>query len=757
MNNRFLYIFSYISLIFYGLSNNVHAQQLEAISYRLAQGLVGERGLEVLQDSSGFIWINTSNGVSRFDGIEFRNFKEYINHLIMTDDQRILAVTNEGLKQLHYEVDSIYFETLLPHKDKLTKFSLFYPNWVYEDHQQDLWVTENETVALLQNKQVKKRYKTGAGKLFFVQADTNYMFLFSEQGDIFRYQFQNQQFQKLDFDLPNTEILTAFSPEKGKIWLGGHQVIELHVKNGNLTLHQISDNYSASFTCFLKRREGTLLAGSKDHFIYQVDTVGDFKFLKYGELAENPHYGEGELSSLYEDRDDNIWVTSTIGVALLQEPTFAHLWNLPRAYLGNVAMQIGSKKYVSVDGLFRVDDLENGQKKTVPIPLGDYISSGLTFRGDSQMVVGTTDGHILLLENEQIVQDYDFSERGLAVFNLFVDSKNNIWALQRPKKNYNGILKITLEGEIEEYTVEQGMLTNALQIKEKDGVIYVSGIGAKTGLFRYTYATNRFENMMPDLPPEGKNWSHFEVHDFEVLENENFLLATTHGLLGINQGKMRRILANNPRFRTEIRSILSDPQDGGIWLATDRYGILKYYDDDHFYKFNAHTGVANSMSYRALKLDKNGRLWAGSAESVYYQQKEIKQQKTRKPLFISLKMNGNKVDWRAGLKTFDYDTELEATFILADYPAHQVIYEERVFHEKDQEYTPWVSYGENMRLRLPQFSEGKHIVEIRAKKVGAYEYSDILSYEFDIQKVWYKTSFAVTLFFLSIVAVLFLA
>ena len=43
-------------------------------NYTTDQGLPSSETYQTIQDSKGYIWISTDNGVSRFDGYEFRNF-----------------------------------------------------------------------------------------------------------------------------------------------------------------------------------------------------------------------------------------------------------------------------------------------------------------------------------------------------------------------------------------------------------------------------------------------------------------------------------------------------------------------------------------------------------------------------------------------------------------------------------------------------------------------------------------------------------
>jgi len=64
------YCFSLICLDF----NPSPAQIMPFLNYTVADGLAGNRVLSVMQDSSGFMWFGTLNGISRFDGHQFISY-----------------------------------------------------------------------------------------------------------------------------------------------------------------------------------------------------------------------------------------------------------------------------------------------------------------------------------------------------------------------------------------------------------------------------------------------------------------------------------------------------------------------------------------------------------------------------------------------------------------------------------------------------------------------------------------------------------
>ncbi len=56
-------------------ATGAHAERLPLRSYTVTNGLASNRTTRLLQDSRGFLWVGTIEGLSRFDGREFRTFR----------------------------------------------------------------------------------------------------------------------------------------------------------------------------------------------------------------------------------------------------------------------------------------------------------------------------------------------------------------------------------------------------------------------------------------------------------------------------------------------------------------------------------------------------------------------------------------------------------------------------------------------------------------------------------------------------------
>ena len=79
----------------------MQAQQVNFIKYTVYDGLVANPVRCIYQDSKGFIWIGTYEGLSRYDGYKFTNYTtinglshNVINSIIESDGKLLIAENN---------------------------------------------------------------------------------------------------------------------------------------------------------------------------------------------------------------------------------------------------------------------------------------------------------------------------------------------------------------------------------------------------------------------------------------------------------------------------------------------------------------------------------------------------------------------------------------------------------------------------------------------------------------------------------------
>lgn len=84
--------------------NYLDAGHLPTKSYTIFDGLANDRVNKIVRDSRGFLWFCTGEGLSRFDGFEFKNYTQAqglpnrnINDFFETKDGDLLVATTNGL------------------------------------------------------------------------------------------------------------------------------------------------------------------------------------------------------------------------------------------------------------------------------------------------------------------------------------------------------------------------------------------------------------------------------------------------------------------------------------------------------------------------------------------------------------------------------------------------------------------------------------------------------------------------------------
>ena len=76
-NTRYILIF--IFSIFYMAKTYGQYSMENFRKYTTKQGLASNHITGIIQDTFGYLWVGTQNGLQRFDGLEFENIKIPVN------------------------------------------------------------------------------------------------------------------------------------------------------------------------------------------------------------------------------------------------------------------------------------------------------------------------------------------------------------------------------------------------------------------------------------------------------------------------------------------------------------------------------------------------------------------------------------------------------------------------------------------------------------------------------------------------------
>ena len=141
-----------LSLISFGFFPGLRAERLPIKTYTTADGLPRDHINRIVQDSRGFLWFCTSEGLSRFDGYKFTNYGteqglpgREVNDFLETRSGIYWVATDKGLARFNPDPlpttktsspqDSQRFVVYRPGDERLALETLI----VYEDHAGTIW------------------------------------------------------------------------------------------------------------------------------------------------------------------------------------------------------------------------------------------------------------------------------------------------------------------------------------------------------------------------------------------------------------------------------------------------------------------------------------------------------------------------------------------------------------------------------------------------------------------------------------------
>jgi len=754
-----------------GISIRVAAQQYGYVQYNSESGAPFDQVTTVLQDKAGFIWIGSKNGLYRFDGIHFdihstntkglsiHQLHEYSNHLLFINDVGIYKVDDLSTQPI---VNPVLEGTI----DE-TPGLPFYPNDFLIGKEGDIWLSQsNHCMGNLRQGDFKTYQfsKTSKKQKLSIQKDLNGgIWILSALDGLFYFDNNSSTFEKkLSIKNGNTLLI-----HKDYLLIGNDELRVYSLKNDQPQLIKIFElaNDDLITAMYADGKDQYLVGTKKGKLLIVTDLSLPLKTV-YGanEVHRVEELNFGHIYEIYVTKDgksnnDQLWVCSETGLWLLQQRFFKMVNSLPMVNPISIAMSEKGKAWSPINYLFEISPEDDGF--TAKPILNDLQVTAVAQDKAGFIWVATSTPRVELLkyvESRLIKRYVEFHERGESIFNLYPDSKGNLWFCQAPMyKPILGIAKINEMGEVKYYDETKGFSSRVLAIKEGfRGEIYAVGIGEEGYLYRYNPDEDIFENLSLPLPFNAM--SNFEAHDLTIDDRGVVWLATTDGLLRYD-GEKISLIENDILGQEEVRGV-THYSNNNIWVSTATKGLV-------FHQQNTSTALGETEglpavinAYRCITTDNKGRLWAGTAEGLVYSRISAATLPYSNPPRVRKIMLDQK-DFTDGFmeaSTIKKGQELQLHFTNLSYPAGNVEYQYRLLLEEDREILLeeqlWEPIGKSNDLTLSQIAIGSYYLELRARQPGGYQWSLPIEIQLTVFQPWYlKNWFAYTAIFLIVLGI----
>lgn len=723
---------------------SVSGQHMHVSWYSVANGLPSNEVRHVVKDTFGFAWIATDAGLLRFDGKRFESFSQFVpsqyGKFLLNSPDGLLLSHDAGISLIQPALDTTRISLL--HKSSIKRYDslLYYPNRLFRRNNGNIlagqpggqmhYIAEQGIELFMPElAQISDR----SSELFFAEV-ANQLWIARTDGSLFTIDASGKLEQRASF--PGIQDLKS----KGTtLWLASDRVYSLQLTSDGARI-QKQESYPSTpgeVTALALDREGNVYLGIRDQGLYYLDRTRAKRpdFIKvYGN--NDPHTVEElpfrNINTIEIDASGKLWICSSEGLGILQKRFFENIGSIPNANSTAISIADNGRIFVNFGDIYRIESTDFGYKGE-PLPTASLGTiTALTTKGDL-LWTGTSSGRLHELDqNGKLLRTIDLEDRGEGIFFLSTDSESRLWLAQAPKDQpLVGIGCLMPDGTFRDYGPEQGLENRIICIRETHmGRVYASGIGKETYLFRYVPEKDSFVNLSLEL--DFYAGSNFQVHDFAVDKKGTIWLASTHGLLRHDMERVSRVDLGPEYDDIEIKSVKAS-SDGSIWISFDTEGVLRYTEDNTIVMKEESGLPSKVMSYRCLEADKNGRLWIGTAEGIVYSLDENPKPGTsNQPWLVSVTLDGVQVP----LEGFHMkpDQQMELTYTAPSFHGFRTFYQSR-FNDGT-----WSEPISETTMDFSGMEPGNYELAIRAKKEGAYLWSQPKKLSFTVRQYWYKSS-----------------
>ncbi|MEL6255751.1 MAG: ATP-binding protein, partial [Bacteroidota bacterium] len=683
-------------------------------------------------DAEGRLWMQVEGILYQYDGQSFTSFPEL---------GKISGISagNDGI--FYRQADTIF------HTSEKNRSISFQKNQILPTSQQaekgriiglrdKIWVNNHSELIRIQAQQAEAFSFKGEKLKDLAEDALGNTWALSEEKGLYLLESGGKEYKKMALRFAKQSRMVA-NPSGG-VFVGRKSLFEIRIDSSErdgIKVNRLPWKgpaiqamlYTEDEYLLLATKGGRIFSARQDS-LWTIREI--FNFL-------DPHKVEGfpftNIKNLYPGPHQSIWVLDDAGLGLMEKAFFSSISNLPRFHINGLDCDTAGNIYCSAGSIYKIQPASQGfTASELDLGIEGQVSSvGVGSKG---IWAGNHNGEIFYKPFGDSLQKLDLGKKGGTIFYLFSDKKERLWVSQAPNlKPLIGITRLDTNLRITEYGAKHGFTNRILVTREgNDGNIYLAGIGRQSYLYKYIEDEDRFENLSLELNFRADY--DFEIHDLAVTKSGTIWMASTFGLLKQENGKIERLFLQDLPEKYEIRAIALGPKED-LWLSSEKYGVI-HYDEGRLSFFNESSGLPDEiMQYRGLIFGPDGYLWAANNEGLSPSQANKPQPGKTSIPYISLEHEGKKMFAEDLDEAFEFtvNDSLLLTFQSISYPAYEVEYQNRIIGHDDAWSIPSLKAG----IDIKKLQTGTYTFQLRARKPGGYEWSEIVEMDFKVIPRWY--------------------
>lgn len=629
-------------------SQRIYAEQFRFINFEIEDGLSSNTVRSILQDSHGFMWFGTENGLNRFDGYTFKTYFNNPNDSTSLGNNYVYALFEDkkGILWIGTD-DGVYLYN--PMKEEFsffavqTEMGITIQSHIYtikEDKNGNLWfATHGQGIFIYNPNNGQLTQYVSEGKENTLDSNRVTTLLIDGKGNIWAstslksdhiYLFDAQKNQFTRFTLQtDTQFSVHIIKEDhyGNLWLGTWEngIYKVDKRSGKVEtyLHPTSSHGVRHIHEVTEYEPGILLIGSDDGLTYFNTHTNEIIQMTATE------FNDGSLSNkfiypVFRDKEGGLWVGTYYGGVNYCAPHKDNIEGYAHSkYKNSVNGNIISKFCEDTDGNIWIGTDDGGLShfnvgtKTftnyMPEPGKNslsYHNIHALFLDNNKLWIGTYTGGLNVLDlktgqfklYETDPNDEHSLDRSNSIYSIFKDKEDNLWL-----GSMNMILRYNKETD-NFSRIRNTEITTIDIIQDKEGCLWFGTWGK--GIFRYNPQTDEWKQLVHNTKDK-YTIPNNQINCFCLDDNDRLWIGTDDGLCyySFSDSTFTRVSLSIPNIT--IRNIIKERNT--LWIATAN-GLVTYNPDSG----DTHTLLkkdglqSNQFNIKAGLLSSSGYLYLGT-------------------------------------------------------------------------------------------------------------------------------------------------
>lgn len=615
-----------IRLSFYSLfaicffSNSSKAIHVER--YNIDNGLTQSSVTGILQDSYGFLWIGTQDGLNRFDGYQFKTYRNnpldstsisnnYINSQCEDRNRNLWFGTNIGLSMFDRNTGKFVNYYNIPSNNQSLSDNRIYN--VYEDKSGTIWVKtltsldrfnpSTKTFTRYPHYNDLFTFSTDVNDCAILEDSKGVLWIGTKDGlcyfdrklGMFNRFFHDSNNPK---SISNDKVKDIFEDSEGNLWIGTEFGLNLLNRKTNDFLKFYSNpNSLNSF------QSNVVNVITQDHTgIIWIGTDLGFssydpkknKFTKHDDLVFNgERINSTSITAFCEDRSNILWIGTFQGLIKrdlkpLKFKLYSKSPNGESLFSNNLVASIlkdhsgniwvgtwgsGLFIYSPIDG----KSIQYSSLKEDRRIVNDFVHAIYQNKAN-EIIIGTRDGIQIYNPLNRKFEDY-FLKKGVnslgvfrnnRVYSFAEDKSGNLWVSTR-----SGLYQVLDKSIVSYYNDVSDSLSLTLGevydvIVDRDGFVWA---GTLNGLNKIDPISRKIKRYVRNASYNGTELISNEILSLLEDSKGNIWVGTSNGLHKFDKRTEKfKLYTQNNGLPNNLINALEEDKKGGIWMSTN-WGI----------------------------------------------------------------------------------------------------------------------------------------------------------------------------------------